>query len=188
MFLGFDRISGHGHPETYCLFPGYLLLLIYSAVNLCDRSWGTREQSLGEDEGLWGWRVYFIQAWKMVMSSWCCVRCFLTRSGGEGAKGKGDAGVEEGGGTLKGKEEGVKAEEGGGAKGVCDVEGEARKAEDSTQGADIVHTESRELVHGLVMLVNLCLKNCFCELPSNPATVGLEDRNIEVASIVSGVD
>ena len=51
---------------------GYLLLPIYSAVNLCDRSWGTREQSNGEDEGVWGWRKYPIMAWKKFST------CFLS--------------------------------------------------------------------------------------------------------------
>lgn len=52
---------------------GYLLLPIYSAVNLCDRSWGTREQHNGEDEGLWGWRKYPIMLWKKFSS------CFLSK-------------------------------------------------------------------------------------------------------------
>ena len=51
---------------------GYLLLLIYSAANLCDRSWGTREKSTKSDEGLWGWRVYIIKAWKVITSARCC--------------------------------------------------------------------------------------------------------------------
>ena len=42
---------------------------IYSAINLCDRSWGTREQSNGDDEGLWGWRKYPLKLWKKVSAS-----------------------------------------------------------------------------------------------------------------------
>lgn len=42
---------------------------------MSDRSWGTREQSTGEDEGLWGWRKYPIIAWDKFSSfvySRCC--------------------------------------------------------------------------------------------------------------------
>lgn len=52
---------------------GYLLLPIYSAVNLCDRSWGTREQNSGEDEGLWGWRKYPLMVWRKFST------CFLSK-------------------------------------------------------------------------------------------------------------
>ena len=69
-----------------CYCAGYLLLLIYSAANLCDRSWGTREQSSGEDEGLWGWRVYFIRAWRKLTSLWCCVKCCWRGGGGGGER------------------------------------------------------------------------------------------------------
>jgi hypothetical protein len=87
--------------------PGYLLLLIYSAANLCDRSWGTREQGSGEDEGLWGWRVYITQAWKVVTSTWCCVRC-LSRSTKETAEGGGAS-------KMDGREvEALKGEKNGG--------------------------------------------------------------------------
>ena len=55
---------------------GYLLLLIYSAANLCDRSWGTREHSTGADEGLWGWRRYIIKAWNKLILMWCCIKCY----------------------------------------------------------------------------------------------------------------
>ena len=57
------------------LFPGYLLLPIYSAVNLCDRSWGTREQNNGEDEGLWGWRKYPIMLWKKISTCLLTIKC-----------------------------------------------------------------------------------------------------------------
>jgi hypothetical protein len=96
------------------------LLLIYSAANLCDRSWGTREQVSGEDEGLWGWRVYIIQAWKVITSLWCCERCF---SSGKGR------GTEEGGVCPKKKGEKVEPskskkekEVAGGGEGVAQEE------------------------------------------------------------------
>lgn len=126
---------------------GYLLLLIYSAVNLCDRSWGTREQGSGEDEGLWGWRVYFFKAWDVVTSSWYCVRCCFKREG-ESLKAKdGRPKLEEESVAVKIEEA---KEEGGGRsegveKGAGGVEGKSVASEgEPVEEVDAGTTESRE--------------------------------------------
>ena len=121
-------------------YKGYLLLLIYSAANLCDRSWGTREQnSGGTDEGLWGWRVYFIKAWRAVASSWCCVRsCFPGgKGGGGGGGGKGGGGGEGGGGG------GGKGGEGGGGKSTGKEEGSG-----VSENPEVKSGHGEELVSG----------------------------------------
>jgi hypothetical protein len=110
----YSLVLGNINFKCCCavIFPatGYLLLLIYSAANLCDRSWGTREQGSREDEGLWGWRVYITQAWKGMTSTRCCVHCFSSGSG---------EGTVEGGGAPKKEGEKIEAKEdgGGGVKG-----------------------------------------------------------------------
>ena len=72
------------------VFAGYLLLLIYSAANVCDRSWGTREQSSGEDEGIWGWKKHLVKGWNLLSYSRCCLWCFGgPRSGHNGGEGGG---------------------------------------------------------------------------------------------------
>lgn len=62
-------LSSLPHKSCHCWYSyiGYLLLPIYSAANLCDRSWGTREQNNGEDEGMWGWRKYPIRFWQALL-------------------------------------------------------------------------------------------------------------------------
>ena len=113
---------------------GYLLLLIYSAANLCDRSWGTREQSSGEDEGLWGWRVYFIHAWRKLTSLWCCVKCCWggERGGREAPPPPAPERLEV---VLSEEQEG---RQGGGE------EGDSSGTVDATEGEE-TYTESREL-------------------------------------------
>ncbi len=122
-------------PTFDCsLLPGYLLLLIYSAANLCDRSWGTREQNSGADEGLWGWRVYLLKAWRVITSSWCCVHCCFSRQDKVAV-------VEEGGGAVKGGGGGGVAK-GKGEGGVAKGEGEGSVAEGRREeGEDIRQSE-----------------------------------------------
>lgn len=72
-------------PEWTCLLhcvwyllalpSGYLLLLIYSAANLDNETWGTREAGNSEDRGLLGCGRYFKKAWDALVA--CCVglRC-----------------------------------------------------------------------------------------------------------------
>lgn len=75
------------HPkEFYCLFhgvwymlglpSGYLLLLIYSAANLDNQSWGTRENKVEEDKGLQGWIDKLKQCFGKCVKCclWCCRR------------------------------------------------------------------------------------------------------------------
>ena len=56
---------------------------------------------MGEDEGLWRWRVYFIKAWHVITSSWCYVKCCFTKSSSN------ERGLEEGRGQLPVDEEEV---------------------------------------------------------------------------------
>ena len=89
---------------------GYLLLLIYSAANVCDRSWGTREQSSGEDEGIWGWKKHLVKGWNLLSYSRCCLWCFGGPRNSDNGGGGGGGG---GGGQSQRQEEAGEVEETG---------------------------------------------------------------------------
>ena len=69
--------------EWYCLLhalwyllalpSGYLLLLIYSAANLDNQSWGTREKSIEKDEGLVKWVDHVKRWWRLLVAG--CLSC-----------------------------------------------------------------------------------------------------------------
>ena len=102
----FFETGKYGFNQKYLrVSAGYLLLLIYSAANVCDRSWGTREQSSGEDEGIWGWKKHLVKGWNLLPYSRCWLWCF----GGPRSGDKGGGG----GGQSQRQEEAVKVEETG---------------------------------------------------------------------------